>query len=652
MPKLYHYLHIFLCFLMLFLLGEVRSQILFSRQTFIGGVTTCGSDNTGAIKRKCLIKWGEDYSLKRAYAITYRYGRPLPGKVKLNGSEIEWHKNNQAGPEQSEVIDTYFAPHAIEITDYIDINDSLLSIDFLPQQWPGEVGSPNEGYWGVYVVIFYEAPNVIEKICNEIYIADQNQVIHQNYTFQLPFQLYNTPVLFAIHSSRLSEFESDRSRVTINNQSIGEIYSGDSLIPIPPGAGVQGHFYYENGIAQGTNGDVANNTIALQDGIAVINEYLNQNEAQQTLGMGRVVYSPTGGANPHPSFNLTYTPTCDVPEVNDMQRHYEYCMTKSVIPGGGDAPEGVVLQAIPGYDHYAWTPGKNLSDSTIANPVCFTDTSGWYQVSMWNEDGNICPQTIPVFITVHSRNRPEDITITTTTCDIDTAKIVFGNVNAIHPVQYQVNDIIQLSPQFEGLGEGIYTLSITNENGCVWDSTVTIQSEQIEFADFTAIPDSGFAPLQVEFIDQSIMAENFLWLIDDTPFSELQNPSYTFTNPGTYQITLTAQRANKKCEDIAHMTIKVFQGFKLLVPNIITPNNDGMNDKLIIQTGGLKYLKWEIYNRWGNLIYNGETHDPEQEITIWSPNSHEHPSGVYSLIIQAQGKDGNAKQYVEQITVK
>src|SRR5690554_2912602 len=96
---------------------------------------------------------------------------------------------NQAGPEQYEIIDKYFATHAQDITEKIQVLDDTISIEF-PHQ---NVRYFNDGWWGVYVLILYESPNIVSKICSEIYIADQTQIQTQNYNIEFPEHIINTP---------------------------------------------------------------------------------------------------------------------------------------------------------------------------------------------------------------------------------------------------------------------------------------------------------------------------------------------------------------------------------------------------------------------------------------------------------------------------
>lgn len=61
-------------------------------------------------------------------------------------------------------------------------------------------------------------------------------------------------------------------------------------------------------------------------------------------------------------------------------------------------------------------------------------------------------------------------------------------------------------------------------------------------ADFTATPTSGTAPLTVHFTDASTgTISDWAWDFDNdgTADSTLQNPTFTYTNPGNYAVRLT-----------------------------------------------------------------------------------------------------------------
>jgi gliding motility-associated-like protein len=78
------------------------------------------------------------------------------------------------------------------------------------------------------------------------------------------------------------------------------------------------------------------------------------------------------------------------------------------------------------------------------------------------------------------------------------------------------------------------------------------------------------------------------------------------------------------------------------VPNVFTPNNDGVNDAFCIPgTAGYQdCYKLEIFNRWGGVVYQSQ--NPQD---CWQPESNI-ASGVYFYVLTL-GK----QEYTGQVTV-
>ncbi len=394
----------------------LNAQVTFVEDCFVGGVQAGGYSTIGAMLGGSFnIKWEENYTLRRAYAICYRYGRPEPHTFFVNDGGITWNMGNQAGPEliEENSASDFFATHAIDITESIDINSDLVSIDIPPQPFDG-----NRGWWGAYIVLLYESPEITTEVCTRIYVADQSQDYPQNYSFEKPPFNPNDLLLFSIYSNRLASFYEDATRVNLNGEFVGDIWTSDLVNPVAS-TGVQGHFFYQNGIPEGLNGDTANTRVHQHDGIAIINEYLTD-DAEQNLNLTPVSW-PNIGFNPHPAFLLTYTPDCEV-AAEEMIRQYTFCR--------GDS---VQFAALPGYENYAWSSAEFLSDSAVANPWCVADSSRWYTVHMRSDDGNICPQTIPVHVEVRQTPRARNVFTRSSSCPNPTGEVRFEEMSGTPP---------------------------------------------------------------------------------------------------------------------------------------------------------------------------------------------------------------------------
>jgi gliding motility-associated-like protein len=150
---------------------------------------------------------------------------------------------------------------------------------------------------------------------------------------------------------------------------------------------------------------------------------------------------------------------------------------------------------------------------------------------------------------------------------------------------------------------GTYSLSVTDQsNGCVGNATVLVTQTPNPVAAFTSSSNSGFAPLPVQFTNSSQNASIYTWYFGNGDSSSVTNPSVNYVGNGTYTVVLIASNGGASCNDTATTTITVFGEATVVVPNIFSPNGDGINDFLSIQSSGYKTLDITIFNRWGTLI--------------------------------------------------
>lgn len=178
---------------------------------------------------------------------------------------------------------------------------------------------------------------------------------------------------------------------------------------------------------------------------------------------------------------------------------------------------------------------------------------------------------------------------------------------------------------------GTYTLTITDPaNGCSSTSTVAITQQSI-LASFTASPSSGNVPLNVVVTNASTNATSYNWIFGNGNTANTLNSSTVYSNTGTYTITLIVTNAFS-CIDSTSVTIVVSETIKIIIPNIFSPNGDGVNDLFFIDGTGVKTLSVTIFNRWGNKLYEYNTINGS-----WSGDGH--GDGTYFYLIVAVGND-------------
>lgn len=88
---------------------------------------------------------------------------------------------------------------------------------------------------------------------------------------------------------------------------------------------------------------------------------------------------------------------------------------------------------------------------------------------------------------------------------------------------------------------GIYTITLTLDNGaCSSNAEQMIQiAAPVPIADFVG-GGEGCEPLVVHFTNLSLYASSYVWDFGDGGQSNLENPTYTYYDAGTYTVSLTA----------------------------------------------------------------------------------------------------------------
>ncbi|NMC36751.1 MAG: hypothetical protein GYA41_00320 [Bacteroidales bacterium] len=213
---------------------------------------------------------------------------------------------------------------------------------------------------------------------------------------------------------------------------------------------------------------------------------------------------------------------------------------------------------------------------------------------------------------------------------------------------------IELNPQtfIPPLENVTYNLHVTDSFSCTSVSSFYYESIHVK-ADFTVEPSKGGAPLEVTFTDKSVRALKYKWIFGDDSISYDPNPQpHKYYIPGDYQVKLIIE-SSLHCIDSMIFDKIVVDKSDLQIPNVFTPNGDGMNDLFRIEKTSLRYISVDIYAKSGIKVYefNGEG-EILKDWEGWDGNinasSRKASPGVYFYIIKALGWDDiryDSKEY-------
>ncbi|MES2798816.1 MAG: gliding motility-associated C-terminal domain-containing protein [Bacteroidota bacterium] len=250
-------------------------------------------------------------------------------------------------------------------------------------------------------------------------------------------------------------------------------------------------------------------------------------------------------------------------------------------------------------------------------------------------DVNGCEDTDQVEVVVNSLpivNAGLDQTI----C-VGTGIVLAGSGAVTYSWDNGVTDNTSFNPT---VGSTTYTVTGTNANGCEDTDQVTINVLSYPTAVVSSANTTGYAPLTVNFTNNSSNANSFNWDFGNgqsQAISSIASQTSTYATVGTFYVVLTA--SNSICTDTDTLEVIVIpypEPF-IHVPNVFTPNGDDANDVFFIETNFISELSVQIFNRWGGKMYEYDTVTGSWDGTV---NNNEAEDGTYFYMYTAKGMNG------------
>ncbi|MNE45840.1 hypothetical protein D3C80_1401480 [compost metagenome] len=112
----------------------------------------------------------------------------------------------------------------------------------------------------------------------------------------------------------------------------------------------------------------------------------------------------------------------------------------------------------------------------------------------------------------------------------------------------------------------------------------------------------------------------------------------TFTNTAT----ISAPGKDRNLKNNVASARKTIMGF--VIPNVFSPNDDGMNDLFVIK--GIESMDSElhIYNRYGDEIYTKRNYQND-----WNGSSL--PSATYYYVLKIRGENNEIQSFAGALTI-
>ncbi len=304
------------------------------------------------------------------------------------------------------------------------------------------------------------------------------------------------------------------------------------------------------------------------------------------------------------------------------------------------------ITLLPSQYLYEW-------DNGFVGSSFVSSASATYEVLVTDE--NNCRAQITVLVP-ETRESVYTVEVTPPTCPNDvggTIKIV--PIDDTVPTLYSLDGgkTYTISEQFSNLASGIYEITALSNNGCK-----EILGIEIEEPAPLSVQIIANQPLEVRpFTEISLSAavegnaQSYQWLPSEID-SERSTTSFIASQDMDIRLIVQDER---NCKAVASVKLTTELG-EIFIPNIFSPNGDGINDVFTFFSDGKSGEMIEelrIFDRWGNLIFE-TTEVPLNNLQVgWDGSNGNRIMPVGNYVYQGVVRFGNEvrKQFEGSITL-
>jgi gliding motility-associated-like protein len=229
--------------------------------------------------------------------------------------------------------------------------------------------------------------------------------------------------------------------------------------------------------------------------------------------------------------------------------------------------------------------------------------AGNYSVTV--SDLNLCSSTVAVAV-----YEPNELTATAVATDVSCYQYTDGQIVASAlggSPGYTfalVGGAQNTNGLFTGLSVGTYTVSVTDANTCTASASATINEPDPVVVSVT--PDvirlNLGESVQLHVNTNQSGTPTYTWQPSSGLSCNCENPVFS----GNYSAVYTVSVVNDLgCSGTATVDVTVVPSYDIFIPNVFTPNGDGVNDswKIFGNLPGIKQIQVMVFNRWGEKVF-------------------------------------------------
>lgn len=325
------------------------------------------------------------------------------------------------------------------------------------------------------------------------------------------------------------------------------------------------------------------------------------------------------------------TLTCDNPELS---------------LGGNGNSTGVNIS-------YTWSNGTTTLNNVISN-------AGTYTLTVTNSNTG-CTAISEVIIDSSQENPSIDgiIEVDVSCADGADGMIDISVIGGEGPYSYSIDNVNFVSTNsFQDLAPGAYVITVMDQNGCSSTMDALIGEPEALAVSFEttsivlqALDNATLEP--IINVDPATIV-SYEWMLDGVPINCSNCPTLDIA-PETeqvYSLTITDENG---CQATASINVLILIVRKVYIPNVFTPNGDGINDWFTVYSNddveSVNVLR--VFNRWGSLLFEATDFQTNVPEAGWdgSFKSQKMQAAVFVYYVEVSYKDGETEVFLGDISI-
>ena len=311
-------------------------------------------------------------------------------------------------------------------------------------------------------------------------------------------------------------------------------------------------------------------------------------------------------------------------------------------------PGDLTLLSVANYSQYQWSTGQVTTDIDVS--------AGNYFVTVTDANGCIGSDSILI---LESDPIQADWDQLSPVCHNGTDGLIeLNNISGGNPpFSFQLNGNPKTNtPYFPNLASGSWNIDIIDNIGCKSIFQLYLDNPPDLIVNLGTDPPPFESNQTFPLIPQINIpgTYSYSW-IPQTGLScyNCSEPIATLTEEITYIVLVTDEY---NCISKDSITLKVKKNEGIYVPQIFSPNGDGLNDVFNVFTdlGIINTIDlFRVYDRWGELLFERRAIRPNEEESGWDGTIRGKKAlpGVYVWYLETRQNDGTLLQKSGEITL-